>query len=89
MTGGQGFAHVSSRLQPIFGAPRDQASDVILTGIPEQQSAKSRVRRISDQPKRGKTAVFSNCSPLTWIYLLTFRWGPLGQVEAVLLISDR
>ena len=34
--------------QPIFGALRDQASDVILTGIPEQRSAKTRDRRTSE-----------------------------------------
>ena len=67
MTGGQGFAHVSSHLQAIFGALRNQASDVVLTGIPEQQSAKTRDRRISDQPKRGKTTEFFNSSPLTQV----------------------
>ena len=45
---------LSSYRQPIFGALRDQASDVILTGIPEQQRAKMRGRRISDQPESGK-----------------------------------
>ena len=40
--------------QPIFGALRDQVSDMILTGIPEQQSAKMRDRRISDQQESGK-----------------------------------
>ena len=40
--------------QPIFGAFRDQASDVILTDIPEQRSAKTRDRRTSDQPESGK-----------------------------------
>ena len=45
---------LSSYRQPIFGALRDQASDVILTGIPEQQRAKTRDRRISDQPESGK-----------------------------------
>ena len=45
---------LSSYRQPIFGALRDQASDVILTGIPEQQRAKTRGRRISDQPESGK-----------------------------------
>ena len=40
--------------QPIFGALRDQASDVILTGIPEQRSAKTRNRRTSDQSESGK-----------------------------------
>ena len=44
----------SSCRQPIFGAFRDQASDVILTGIPEQRSAKTRDRRTSDQPESGK-----------------------------------
>ena len=45
---------LSSCRQPIFGAFRDQASDVILTGIPEQRSAKTRDRRTSDQPESGK-----------------------------------
>ena len=45
---------LSSYRQPIFGALRDQASDVILTGIPEQQRAITRDRRISDQPESGK-----------------------------------
>ena len=45
---------LSSYRQPIFGALRDQASDVILTGIPEQQRAKTRDRRISDLPESGK-----------------------------------
>ena len=40
--------------QPIFGALRDQASDVILTGIPEQRSTKTRNRRTSDQSESGK-----------------------------------
>ena len=40
--------------QPIFGALRDQASDVILIGIPEQRSAKTRDSRPSDQPESGK-----------------------------------
>ena len=44
----------SSCRQPIFGAFRDQASDVILTDIPGQRSAKTRDRRTSDQPESGK-----------------------------------
>ena len=35
--------------QPIFGALRDQASDVILTGILEQRSAKTRDRGKHDK----------------------------------------
>ena len=51
--------------QPIFGALRDQASDVILTGIPEQRSAKTRDRRTSDQPESESMIKFFNCFPLT------------------------
>ena len=50
--------------QPNFGALRDQASDVILTGIPEQRSAKTRDRRTSDQPESESIIKFFKCSPL-------------------------
>ena len=64
--------------QPIFGALRDQASDVILTGIPEQRSAKTRDRRTSNQPESGKHNVLRMFS--LNVNLLTNL--PMGPVTA-------
>ena len=51
--------------QSIFGALRDQVSDVILTGIPEQRSAKTRDRRTSGQRESESMIKSFECSPLT------------------------
>ena len=76
---------LSSYRQPIFGALRDQASDVILTGIPEQQRAKMRDRRISDQPESGKhdevLQMFSlNVDLLTNLPIRPFTQEPYSQI---------
>ena len=74
--------------QPIFGALRDQASDVILTGIPEQQSAKTSDRRTSGQRESESMIKFFECSSLTRIYLQPFRWGHRASRKGMNIMYD-
>ena len=64
--------------QPIFGALRDQASDVILTGIPEQRSTKTRNRRTSDQSESGKHDEVLQMFSLNVNLLTNLPMGPLS-----------
>ena len=65
--------------QPIFGALRDQASDVILTGIPEQRSTKTRNRRTSDQSESGKHDEVLQMFSLNVNLLTNLPMGPNGS----------
>ena len=75
--------------QPIFGALRDQASDMILTGIPEQQSAKLRDRRISDQPESGKNNEVLQMFSLNVDLLTNLPMGPCCGGQTVALTMQR
>ena len=72
--------------QPIFGALRDQASDVILTGIPEQRSTKTRNRRTSDQSESGKHDEVLQMFSLN-VNLLTNLPMGLAEFERSLILS--
>ena len=69
----------SSCRQPIFGALRDQASDVILTGIPEQLRAKTRDHRISDKPESGKHDKVLQMFSLNVNLLTNLPMGPIDM----------
>ena len=74
----------SSCRQPIFGAFRDQASDVILTDIPGQRSAKTRDRRTSDQPESGKHNKVLQMFSINVNLLTNLPMGPLSFSRATM-----
>ena len=82
MAGGQDFAHAFDLSPTHFGALRDQASDVILTGIPEQRTAETHDCRTSDQPESGKHDKVLQMFSLNVNLLTNLVWvlHDLGQV---------